>query len=275
MSIENICNITAQVAAATGGAAAAAPNLAASAAAAPAPPPAPAPAAAAAPQVAAPAAPANPGTVTIPLDQLQAFTAMQARLAKVEEDQQRRDAEARAEQIKVLAAKGQVEEALRQQREQSQRDLDAERAARAQSEDRAKRYALDGELARVLGSKPLVEGGAEQLTQLWRDQFIVEPQGNTFNVRTQDFKSVGDHIAAMLAQPKYSHFLRAQNGGGTAGGTGVQSAQTAPGQTAAPTEPKNLSEAVLMQMAARQQGPDPRLNPTVAFGLGRLPAKTG
>ena len=67
------------------------------------------------------AQPPPPQTVTIPLDQLHAFTSMQARLAKVEEDQQRRAAEARAEQVKVLAAKGQVEEALHAQREQAER----------------------------------------------------------------------------------------------------------------------------------------------------------
>ncbi len=213
--------------------------------------------------------PALPQTVSIPLDQLNAFTAMQARLAKVEEEQGRREAAAREEQVKILAAKGQVEEALRTQREEAQRALEAERVQRAQVEERAKRYALDGELARALGSQPLVAGGAEQLTHLLRDHFVVEPQGNSFQVRTQDFRSVGDYIGAMLGRPEYAHFLRAQNPGGGTGGVGGQSTPTPAGNPAPPVEPKNFSEAVLMQFQASggKGAVDPRLTPTVPFGL--------
>jgi hypothetical protein len=221
---------------------------------------------------------AQPQTVTIPLDQLNAFTAMQARLAKVEEEQQRREAAAREEQVKILAAKGQVEEALRQQREEAQRAIDTERVQRAQVEERAKRYALDGELARALATQPLVAGGAEQLTHLLRDHFVVEQAGNSFQVRTQDFRSVGDYIGAMLGRPEYAHFLRAQNPIGGTGGPGGQSTPTAPANPAAPVEPKNFSEAVIMQMQANQKAAtDPRLNPTVPFGLRGIGpvAKTG
>jgi hypothetical protein len=218
-------------------------------------------------------------TVTIPLDQLNAFIAMQARLAKVEEDQQRHEASAREEQVKILAAKGQVEEALRTQREEAQRALEAERVQRAQAEERAKRYALDGELARALGSQPLVAGGAEQLTQLLRDHFIVEPQGNSFHVRTQDFKAVGDYIGALLGHPEFAHFLRAQNPSGGAGGRGgALTAPTSPVNPTVPVEPKNFSEAVIMQMTtAATAKVDPRLTPTVGFGLrGLTPTvKTG
>jgi hypothetical protein len=215
------------------------------------------------------AQPALPQTVSIPLDQLNAFTAMQARLAKVEEEQARREAAAREEQVKILAAKGQVEEALRTQREEAQRALEAERVQRAQVEERAKCYALDGELARALGSQPLVAGGAEQLTHLLRDHFVVEPQGNSFQVRTQDFRSVGDYIGAMLGRPEYAHFLRAQNPAGGTGGVGGQSTPTPAGNQAPPVEPKNFSEAVLMQFQSNggKGAADPRLTPTVPFGL--------
>jgi hypothetical protein len=221
---------------------------------------------------------AQPQTVTIPLDQLNAFTAMQARLAKVEEEQARRETAVREEQVKILAAKGQVEEALRTQREEAQRALEAERVQRAQIEERARRYALDGELARALGSQPLVAGGAEQLTHLLRDHFVVEPQGNSFQVRAQDFRSVGDYIGAMLGRPEFAHFLRAQNPAGGTGVVGGQSIPTPPAHQAPPVEPKNFSEAVLMQYATQtKQLADPRLNPTVPFGLrGTGPAmKTG
>jgi hypothetical protein len=215
---------------------------------------------------------APPQTVIIPIDQLNAFAAMQARLAKVEEEQQRRDEAARVENIKVLAAKGQVEEALRTQREEAQRILEAERAIRVQIEERAKRYALEGELARTLASQPLVAGGAEQLTQLWRDQFLVEPQGSSFSVRTQDFRSVGDFISAQFSRPEYAHFLRAQNpSGGTGGGMATQMPHTTPPNPATDAQPKNMSEAVLLQMAAMAKNTaDPRLTPTVGMGLRPL-----
>ena len=110
---------------------------------------------------------------------------------------------------------------LRTQREEGQRAIEAERVQRTHTEERAKRYAIDGELARALSSQPLVAGGAEQLTQLFRDHFIVEPHGNSFAVRTQDFKSPGDYIGAMLGRPEYAHFLRAANpNSGVSGGGG-------------------------------------------------------
>src|ERR1700678_1624538 len=85
-------------------------------------------AAAAAPPPAVPplAAAAQPQTVTIPLEQLQTFTSVQARLAQLEAEQRSRDESARAEQVKLLAAKGEIENALRIQREEGQKALDAE-----------------------------------------------------------------------------------------------------------------------------------------------------
>src|ERR1700678_2383745 len=86
------------------------------------------------------ATPAQPQTVTIPLEQLQTFTSVQARLAQMEADQRSRDEAARAEQVKLLAQKGEIENALRLQREEAQKALDAERSSRAVVEERAKRY---------------------------------------------------------------------------------------------------------------------------------------
>ena len=76
-------------------------------------------------------------TVTIPVEQLQAFTQIQTRLAQMETDQKTRDEAARAELVKTMAAKGQVEEALRTQREQAQRDIEAERIKHQKLEERA------------------------------------------------------------------------------------------------------------------------------------------
>jgi hypothetical protein len=217
------------------------------------------------------ATPSQPQTVTIPLEQLQTFTSVQARLARMEADQRSRDEAARAEQLKLMAAKGEIENALRIQREEAQKALDAERSSRAAVEERAKRYALDGEVSRVLSSQPLVPGGAEQLTQLWRNQFVVEPQGDSFAVRTPTFQSVSDYVAAQLGRPEYAHFIRASNpSGGTAGTTGAhQAAPTSPANPAAPMQPKNFGEAIILQMQETQknQPSDPRLNPAAPMGL--------
>ena len=207
--------------------------------------------------------PAPAQMIAIPIDQLNAFTAMQSRLVKVEEEQQLRDEAARTETIKALAAKGQVEEALRTQREQAERDLAAVRLRLSQTEERAKRYALDGELARTLASQPLVTGGAEQLTELWRNKFVVEPQSDTFTVRTQDFQNVGVFIAAQLGRPEYAHFLRPVNpAGGSGASAASQSAQTAPAQSAVGDQPRNLGDAIALKMAgiARQQQKDAHLS---------------
>jgi hypothetical protein len=235
-------------------------------------PPVAAPAVALAPTPAAPAAPAAPQTVTIPLDQLQTFTSIQARLAQVEAEQRQRDDAARVEQVKLLAQKGEVENALRIQREQAEQQLNTERSQRAAIEERAKRYALDGELSRVLASQPLVPGGAEQLTQLWRNQFTVEAQGDSFAVRTPTFQSVNDFVAGQLAQPHYAHFIRSNNQGGTAGATGAHQADpTPPVHPAAPPVPKTLGEAVILHMQSIKgnASADPRLDLSSPMGLRR------
>ena len=172
-------------------------------------------------------------TVTIPLEQIQAFTNMQARLAQLESEQRSREQTAQQEQARILAQKGEVENALRMLRDQSEQQVQSERARLAQLEERAKRYALDGELSRALAACNLVPGGAEQLTQLWRNQFMVESQGDSFAVRTPTFQSVGEYVSQQLARTEYSHFVRAQNPGGGTGGVQPQ-AQTPPSTHANP-----------------------------------------
>jgi hypothetical protein len=222
------------------------------------------------------AAPVQPQTVTIPLEQLQTFTSIQARLAQVEADQRVRDDAARVEQVKLLAQKGEIENALRIQREQAEQQLNTERSQRAAIEERAKRYALDGELSRVLASQALVPGGAEQLTQLWRSQFTVEAQGDSFAVRTPTFQSVRDFVAAQLAQPHYAHFIRSTNQGGTAGTTGAHQAEpTPPVHPASPPVPKTLGEAVILHMQGLKdsKNTDPRLDLSSPMGLRRVAGK--
>ncbi len=212
---------------------------------------------------------ATPQTVTIPLEQLQAFTSIQARLAEHEERVRREAQEAQRREAEVLAERGNLQEALRQLREQSEQQLTAERQKQIEIQQRTQQYALDSELSRVLASENLVPGGVEQLSRLFRSEFVVEPQGNAFQVRTPSFQSVPDFIKAQLGRPEYAHFLRAQNpGGGTASGQSVQAAPTPPANPAAPPQPRNMGEAVILHMQSVQktQG-DARANMGLPLGL--------
>jgi hypothetical protein len=231
------------------------------------PPATPAQGTAAPPTTPPPAAPVNPPVATVSAEQ---FATLQSQLADLQAKEATRQREAQEAQVKALEAEGKIRQAFDLQRQQSEAMLAAEKQQRAEVEARAKRYALDGELGRALASQPLVPGGAEQLTLLLRDHFVVEQAGSSFQVRTTDFRGVGDFIGAMLGRPEYAHFLRTQNpNGGTGAGSGSQSAPTGPTNTQPPAEPKNFSEAILMQHAAsKAKGEvDPRLTTTVPFGL--------
>lgn len=207
-------------------------------------------------------------TVTIPLEQLQAFTSIQARLAEMEAAQRTQQDAAQQEQARILAQKGEVENALRMLREQSDQTLSAERQRLAQIEDRAKRYALEGEVSHALAGHSLVPGGAEQLSQLWRTQFVVDAQGDSFAVRTPTFQSVGEYVSQQLARPEYAHFLRASSQGGTAMGQTVQAAQTPPANLAPAPQPRNMGEAVILHMQGLQKAQgDARANLSLPMGL--------
>jgi hypothetical protein len=211
------------------------------------------------------------------MDQFQEFTKMQARLGQLEADQRQREEAAQAEQARLLAAKGQVEEALKTIQTQSEQRLKAETDARLRTEDRAKRYALDNELSRALSSHPLLPGTNEQLTAILRTQLQVQPEGEGYVVRTPDYVSCSDFIGRTLAKPEYAHFLRPTTGGGTAGSGAAQSTPTPPANTPPSPEPKNFSEALILQFQAdrqKSQAQPAALDPRQGFGL-KAPTRTG
>lgn len=221
--------------------------------------------------VAAPPPPAPPpaATVTIPMSQLEALVATQSRIAQLEADQRQREQAAREKEIQLLTEKGQAVEAVKSLREQKDAELKAVNDAKLQLSDRAKRYALDGELSRVLGSKPLHEHAAAQLTQLWRGAFQVAEEGETFQVRTPTFQSVEQFVSGELAKPEFAHFLRAQNPGGGTGAaqTGVQGAPTGVPEPA--KDYKNYGEYIIDQtiQAQKAKGTDPRTNLGLVMGV--------
>jgi hypothetical protein len=213
-----------------------------------------------------------PQTVTIPADQLQSFLSLQSRIVQLEQEKTQRETAATEERIRLMTEKGQAENAVKELRTQKDAELATEKTARVSLEDRAKRYALDGELSRVLASQPIVPGAADQLTKLWRGEFQVDHSGDSFTVRTPTFQTVPDFVTAQLARPEYSHFIRASNpGGGTAGGTaGTQlAAPTSPANPDALIVPKTFGEAIILQMQELRKGQptDPRMNPAAAMGI--------
>lgn len=136
---------------------------------------------------------------------------------------------------------------------------------------RAQRYALDGELGRTLSAHNLVPGGAEQLATLWRSNFTVNEEGESFAVRAGTGQSVGEFVAAQLARPEYAHFLRAGSAHGGTQHPGANPSAAAPAsapQAEQPPPPRNMGEAVILHMQQMQakQG-DAAMDMSLPMGL--------
>jgi hypothetical protein len=234
------------------------------------------PAAAAATTPPSPQPTPTPTAAPVPTVPLEQFTAIQSRLAELEKERADRETKAREIEINALKVKGDYEKVFNLQREQSQAELQAERTRLKDIEERAKRYALDRELALALASKPLVQGGAEHLTRLLRDDFSVAASGDSFVVQSKDFRSVNDYIGAMLGRPDYQCFIKPNNPGGGSGAVGTQAVQTG---TLPPADapPATFSDAVIAMAKAKAAAgnTNPQLDRTVPFGLRGLgPVKT-
>lgn len=199
---------------------------------------------------AAPVAPAAPQTVPVSLEQIQNWTSMSARLAQLEADQRTKDEAAKAALVAAMAAKGDIENALRTVREDSATALKAERDKLAAIEERARRHALDSQLSQALASHRLVEGGAEQLTKLFRSEFVVDQEGESYKARTPTYEPIGAFIAAQLGRPEFAHFVQAKNPAGGIAGTGGQGTTPTPiAETATPVAAPivNMGDAILRQ----------------------------
>src|SRR5262245_33577947 len=97
--------------------------------------PVPATHAAPRPTPSAPPPPPQAHTVSISLDQLKSFTALQTRVATMEADHRQREAAAVEERLKLQTAKGEAENAVKTLREQKDAELARERDARTGVED--------------------------------------------------------------------------------------------------------------------------------------------
>lgn len=239
---------------------------------------------------AAPVAPATPQTVPVSLEQIQNWTSMSARLAQLEADQRTKDEAAKAALVAAMAAKGDIENALRTVREDSATALKAERDKLAAIEERARRHALDSQLSQALASHRLVEGGAEQLTKLFRSEFVVDQEGESYKARTPTYEPLGAFIAAQLGRHEFAHFLQAKNPAGGIAGTGGQGTTPTPepeSKVVALPPALNFGEDIVRHakdLAARANngqthlgvavGPDGSLVRQRAEGFGLKPVRT-
>jgi hypothetical protein len=229
--------------------------------------------------------PADP-TIPLPKSLYDDLIAAKASLAALHQQQAEQRRAAEQEQARILAQKGEIEAAMKILREQTDQLLASERAAKAATEERAKRYALDGVVERELAPYDFLNSKLRALFAAEvRSELRVEAEGDTFSVRSPDLQPAAAVIAAKLAQPDYQAFLRPK--GNPAGGTqpnpsappAVDPAaqqRTAPEPSQPAAQPRNLGEICLRhvqeQVDARAAGGDPRLNREVAFGL-RVPTR--
>ena len=212
---------------------------------------------------------------SIPKSLYERFTSNEVELARVKAEKDAEVARIKIAEATAIAKAGDAERAVELLRSQAAAELEVERTQKRDTESRAKRYALDAELANALNSHQLADGSAEQLKSLFRGAFVAEPEGDTFKVRTPDFQSVGAYIGAMLGRPEYQKFLAAKNPGGGVG-PNPGAAQTTPTPAAVVAEPvkqpSNLGEALVMDALSRSTAAtqvDPRMSGGYTFQNGR------
>ena len=177
------------------------------------------------------------------------------------------------------------------QREQAQRDIEAERTARIVTQRCGAQRATPwtASLPPPWPHSRWSPAGPSSLPSSGAASSSSSPRATRSTSRTQDFQPVGSWIAAQLGRPEYAHFLRAANpGGGTAGSAGrpVSTDRTGCGKlrpTAHPV-PRNMGDAIARQMAgiAKTQAQNPHLSggssltdagvrvPEVAAGFGSV-----
>lgn len=220
--------------------------------------------------VAPPLVPSSPETVTLTMQEVRRLLAAQDQLATIEG--QRAQAAREAEEAKAvhMAKQGEWQRGFDKLKADKEVEIQAERNRAALLESQTKKWVLDREMTVALADQELVPGANAQLTQLWRDRFVVKPEGDRFTVQNPEtFQTVGDFIKTQLSLPEYRHFLRAHN---TIGGIhdGPTSAAVAPppAKPAAPPEPQNMGQAAIQYMQGIQklQG-DPRANMNMGMGL--------
>jgi hypothetical protein len=207
-------------------------------------PPAPAapPPAATSPPATPPAAPpAPPPTViTLTLDQYKRIQEDQARLATIEEQQRKAVEAERQKAVDALAAKGQVEEALRKERDDH---------AKAVQQEKYRSAALEGQILGSHVSTAVTDGVAgvtfispeagAQARKLAADRLeaVRDPATGAVTVREKGtLRPAADAMKAWVGSADAKHFLAPTSRGG-AGTTGTdQGAPATPPPTNLPLD---------------------------------------
>ena len=236
----------------------------------------------------------QPDTVTIPMSQLQALTAAQTELIRVQEAQRHAEIEHQRREAELKTRTGEIEKGLAELRATSEAKDNDWKGKLTLAEQRAQNFAVERELATALAGQPVIPAAVPQLMTLLRPSLQAQPDGNTITVRTATMQDAVSFVREQLARPEFAHFVRAENQGGTAGGSG--------GHLSPPTQPANLpqqtewtppnmglaivADAIAAQAAAREEAKKVgALHPTlvpmatqhgVGFaGFGLKPQKTG
>lgn len=189
------------------------------------------------------------------------LAATRARLAELEKAENDRVEQARLAEEEKLKAKGEFEKLIKQRDDR----LAAESKRAADAEERSKSYALDSQLAMAFAGHDLIEGSAEDLSELWRKDFEVVPEGDKWTVRSKDGRAVKDVIAERLASTRYSNHVKATSRSGSGGGSSDGAAPTPAGGAKTPTTYEEWTKQVLQIDNHR---------PAPLFGLtGRRPVR--
>jgi hypothetical protein len=156
------------------------------------------------------ATPPPPAGITLTADQHKALLDAQAELTKYRQAETEREQQKREAEEKRLREKGEFETLLKSR----DKDLDDARRQLAETEARSKRSILDRELALAIAGGNVLDDWPPHLMRLWRDRFTVEPDGDSWTVRTLDGKSPAEFVKAQLALPEFSPLVRADGRGG-------------------------------------------------------------
>jgi hypothetical protein len=214
-----------------------------------------------------------PDMISVPIAHLEALVATQARNHQLENEKREGERAAHEKLVQALAEKGQAVEAVKAVRDQMDVQLREATEKAVATSERIKRYALDNELRQVLGSKPLHEHAADQLTKLWKTEFMVAEEGDKYVVRTPTYQTVDQFVTAQLARPEYQHFVRASAAVGS-GAIASGSVQGSPTGGPPPPEPeyKNAGEYYMAWTKQRQaqQNQNPNTNLQLPLGIRGL-----
>lgn len=194
-----------------------------------------------------PPASATQQTVTIPLEQLNAFTSIQARLADMEARERQREDAHRTELQNAMLARGQAEDAVRSVREQSDQQVRTIQDQLNQTRNQAQNYAIDVEVARALAGHRFVNDRARRQFEMEvRSELVAEANGNSFAVRTPTFQTAEQVVAGRLGSPDYAYLLAPNGVSGTAAGQPTQSPHSPPANAAGNLAPEQQYAAFVV-----------------------------